>query len=39
VTPPPSSAEPFVSQVNAHQPMLHRICRMYCADADDRQDL
>jgi RNA polymerase sigma factor (sigma-70 family) len=28
-----------VSQVNAHQPMLHRICRMYCADADDRQDL
>lgn len=37
--PTTSAAEPFVSQVNAHQALLHRICRMYCTDADDRQDL
>lgn len=30
---------PFVAHINTHQPLLLRICRMYCADADDRQDL
>ncbi|UPL49857.1 RNA polymerase sigma factor [Hymenobacter sublimis] len=28
-----------MAHINAHQPLLLRICRMYCPDADDRQDL
>ncbi|GAA4018396.1 RNA polymerase sigma factor [Hymenobacter fastidiosus] len=34
----PQSAS-FVAVVNANQGLLHRVCRLYCADADDRQDL
>ncbi|GGG58564.1 RNA polymerase sigma factor [Hymenobacter glacieicola] len=29
----------FVAHINAHQPLLLRICRMYCAAAGDQQDL
>jgi RNA polymerase sigma-70 factor (ECF subfamily) len=29
----------FLAVVNANQGILHRICRLYCSDADDRQDL
>lgn len=29
----------FLDQVNAHPGVLHRLCRVYAADEDDRQDL
>jgi len=29
----------FVAVINANQGILHRICRLYCPDADDQQDL
>lgn len=29
----------FVAVVNQYQPLLRRVCRLYCAAADDRQDL
>ncbi|WP_230471283.1 RNA polymerase sigma factor [Hymenobacter jejuensis] len=35
----PESAQPFVAVINGHQPMIQRICRLYCQDADDRKDL
>ena len=33
----PSAA--FVNLLNEHQPRLRRVARLYCPDADDRQDL
>jgi RNA polymerase sigma factor (sigma-70 family) len=33
----PSTA--FVAVVNEYQALLRRVCRLYCPDADDRQDL
>ncbi len=35
----PGSAADFMAMLNAHQGLLRRVCRLYCADADDRQDL
>ena len=32
-------APEFLEMLNAHQPRLRRVARLYCADADDRQDL
>ncbi|WP_310391039.1 sigma-70 family RNA polymerase sigma factor [Hymenobacter sp.] len=29
----------FVALLQAHQALIRRVCRLYCADADDRQDL
>ncbi|UOQ55196.1 RNA polymerase sigma factor [Hymenobacter cellulosivorans] len=29
----------FLAVVNANQGILHRMCRLYCQDTDDRQDL
>jgi RNA polymerase sigma-70 factor, ECF subfamily len=29
----------FLSLINEHQPILLKICRMYCDDKDDREDL
>ncbi|MCB2408481.1 RNA polymerase sigma factor [Hymenobacter sp. BT178] len=29
----------FLAVLNANQGILHRMCRLYCQDADDRQDL
>jgi RNA polymerase sigma-70 factor (ECF subfamily) len=37
--PPDPSTSDFVALINAHQAMLRRICRLYCPDADDQQDL
>ncbi|MCB2379746.1 sigma-70 family RNA polymerase sigma factor [Hymenobacter sp. BT635] len=34
---PVSSA--FLAVINANQGILHRVCKLYCQDADDRQDL
>ncbi|GAB3832203.1 RNA polymerase sigma factor [Hymenobacter jeollabukensis] len=34
----PLSAD-FTALIGDNQPLLQRVCRMYCADADDRQDL
>lgn len=36
---PERTAPEFVALINAHQAMLRRICRLYCAAADDQQDL
>ncbi len=33
-----SSAE-FVAALHDYQPLVRRVCRLYCQDADDRQDL
>lgn len=30
---------PFEQQLREYQPLLRRVCRLYCQDADDRQDL
>ncbi|SMB89678.1 RNA polymerase, sigma-24 subunit, ECF subfamily [Hymenobacter roseosalivarius DSM 11622] len=38
LAPDPNTAE-FLMLINAHQAMLRRICRLYCPDADDQQDL
>ncbi|SDY10609.1 RNA polymerase sigma factor [Hymenobacter psychrophilus] len=32
-------APEFLEMLNDHQPRLRRVARLYCADADDRQDL
>ncbi len=29
----------FLAVINDNQGILHRVCRLYCSDADDRQDL
>ncbi|MBC6611671.1 sigma-70 family RNA polymerase sigma factor [Hymenobacter sp. BT507] len=29
----------FLVLLNEYQPLLRRVCRLYCPDADDRQDL
>ncbi|UOR03926.1 sigma-70 family RNA polymerase sigma factor [Hymenobacter aerilatus] len=29
----------FLVLLNEYQPLLRRVCRLYCVDADDRQDL
>lgn len=29
----------FLELVNKHQPVIHKVCRMYADNADDRQDL
>lgn len=29
----------FLLLLEEHQPLLRRVCRMYCADSEDRQDL
>ena len=29
----------FVAVLNQYQPLLRRVARLYCQDADDRQDL
>ncbi|WP_188815317.1 RNA polymerase sigma factor [Hymenobacter cavernae] len=34
----PQSAA-FVAIINAHQALVQRVCKLYCQDADDRQDL
>ncbi len=36
---PAAPSTDFVAVVNEYQPLLRRVCRLYCADADDRQDL
>ncbi|RYU76699.1 RNA polymerase sigma factor [Hymenobacter persicinus] len=36
---PAAAAPDFLAVVNANQGLLHRVCRLYCSDADDRQDL
>ncbi|MBT2558558.1 sigma-70 family RNA polymerase sigma factor [Hymenobacter sp. ISL-91] len=36
---PTPVAPDFLELLNAHQPRLRRVARLYCADADDRQDL
>jgi RNA polymerase sigma factor (sigma-70 family) len=38
LAPDPNNAE-FLTLINAHQAMLRRICRLYCPDAEDQQDL
>jgi len=35
VAPPPD----FTAVINEYQPLLRRVCRLYCSDLDDRQDL
>lgn len=30
---------PFEQQLREYHPLLRRVCRLYCQDADDRQDL
>ncbi|MCC2547884.1 sigma-70 family RNA polymerase sigma factor [Hymenobacter sp. BT175] len=32
-------ATDFVAVINEYQPLLRRVCRLYCAGADDQQDL
>ena len=32
-------APEFLEMLNVHQPRLRRVARLYCPDADDRQDL
>ena len=34
----PQSAE-FIAIINAHHALVQRVCKLYCQDADDRQDL
>jgi len=34
-TPPPD----FLALLNEYQPLLRRVCRMYCSDEENRQDL
>jgi RNA polymerase sigma factor (sigma-70 family) len=29
----------FIAIINAHQALIQRVCKLYCQDADDRQDL
>ncbi len=36
---PAAPSTDFVAVVNEYQPLLRRVCRLYCVDADDRQDL
>ncbi|MBC8081696.1 MAG: sigma-70 family RNA polymerase sigma factor [Hymenobacter sp.] len=36
---PAAPATDFVAVLDEYQPLLRRACRLYCADADDRQDL
>ena len=36
---PAAPSTDFVAVINEYQPLLRRVCRLYCADADDRQDL
>ncbi|RSK48374.1 RNA polymerase sigma factor [Hymenobacter rigui] len=35
----PAASPDFLRLLNEHQPLLRRVARLYCADADDRQDL
>lgn len=37
--PTPRNQQSFLDLVNAHPGVLRRLCRVYAADADDRQDL
>ncbi|SHJ08152.1 RNA polymerase sigma-70 factor, ECF subfamily [Hymenobacter daecheongensis DSM 21074] len=39
MSPAAAPAPDFLAVINANQGILHRICRLYCPDADDRQDL
>ena len=32
-------SQPFVDLLRECQPLIWRVCRLYCQDADDRQDL
>ncbi|AMJ64796.1 RNA polymerase sigma factor [Hymenobacter sp. PAMC 26628] len=34
-----ATAPDFVGALNEYQPLLRRVARLYCQDADDRQDL
>ncbi|HEX8429468.1 sigma-70 family RNA polymerase sigma factor [Hymenobacter sp.] len=36
---PVAPSTDFIAVVNEYQPLLRRVCRLYCADTDDRQDL
>lgn len=35
----PAAPPDFLVLLNEYQPLLRRICRLYCLDADDQQDL
>jgi RNA polymerase sigma-70 factor, ECF subfamily len=35
----PVNQEQFLSLINQHQSMLHKVCNVYCHSATDRQDL
>lgn len=35
----PVNQEEFLSLINQHQSMLHKVCNLYCHSAIDRQDL
>lgn len=35
----PDVTAPFEQQLHEYQPLIRRVCRLYCQDADDRQDL
>lgn len=35
---PPEPAA-FIAIINAHQALIQRVCKLYCQEADDRQDL
>ena len=36
---PAAPATDFVAVINEYELLLRRVCRLYCADADDRHDL
>ncbi len=36
---PAAPSADFVAALNEYQPLLRRVARLYCQDADDRQDL
>jgi RNA polymerase sigma factor (sigma-70 family) len=35
----PAATSSFEQQLRDYQPLVRRVCRLYCQDADDRQDL
>lgn len=35
----PAASPDFLRLLNEHQPLLRRVARLYCADAEERQDL
>ena len=37
--PPTAPSADFLAALNEYQPLLRRVARLYCQDADDRQDL